>query len=653
MISQNTISKIFEYARIEEVVGDFVKLKKSGVNYKGNCPFHNEKTPSFMVNPVKNIFKCFGCGESGNPVTFVMKHEHFTFPEALKYLAGKYSITIEDDNSGEDTKPEFEEKESLYALNAFAQKYFAEMLLNTENGKAIALTYLEARDIKRKEIDKFMLGYNPDVWDAFTTHAIKNGYSITMLEKAGLTVFKDTGSSYDRFKGRIIFPVQNVTGRIVGFGARLIGKAENRPKYVNSPETEIYLKSKILYGLFHAKNKISTSDNCYLVEGYTDVISMHRAGIENVVASSGTSLTTDQIRLIKRYTENITILYDGDPAGIKASLRGMNMILEEGMNVKIVLFPEGEDPDSFAKSRPGAEVQSFIETNATDFVKFKTKMLLKESENDPVKKASLVKDIIETIAVIPNAILRSLYIRECATLLNLGEQALTNHLATELRKNIKKEHKDSGYATLPVEEFKTEKQVQFDPDDASDDERNLIRFMLLYANNTIPFIKEEALGKSEIREDDKYFIKIAAYYITEIVRDGLKFDGPILQQIFDEFAMAQSDEAFPSEQNFLQHTDDAIRTMCIDLVSMPYHLSENWEKKHGIITLTESQRLPYFADWYLDNFKSRKIHKLIRDYTAKLKTAPSEEHLGILQVLSKLNELKIIIAKKMTRNFIK
>jgi len=653
LISNSTIQKIIDYARIEEVVGDFVRLKKSGQNYKGTCPFHNEKTPSFIVNPSKNIFKCFGCGESGNPVTFIMKHEHYSYPEALKYLAVKYSISIEEDNTKEELQPEYEEKESLYALNAFAQKYFSKMLLESENGKAIAKTYLDSRGIKNKDIEKFSIGYNPDVWDAFTKHAIENGYSITLLEKAGLTVFKDTNNSYDRFKGRIIFPIQNITGRIVGFGARLIGKAENRPKYVNSPETEIYNKSKVLYGLFHAKTYISSKDNCFLVEGYTDVISMHRAGIENVVASSGTSLTTEQIRLIKRYTQNITILYDGDSAGIHASLRGMNMILEEGMNVKIVLFPEGEDPDSFSKSREAQEVRNYITNNAKDFIKFKTNLLLKEAENDPVKKASLIKEIVETIAVIPNGILRSIYIKECGTLLDISEQTLYNHLNKELRHNLNKRKPEENNYIPEITEYIAEKQTIVDLDDASYDEKELICFMIKYANEKIYFIKDNTTKKDEIRDDDKYALTIAEYYVKELIKDEIKFEDSNLQFIFDEFAMALEKNNILDENYFLNHQDNKIRSLVIDLITSPNLLSENWEKKHNIIVGTEEMQLSYFSDWYLDNYKSRKIYKLLKENSEKLKSAAEDEYKDLMSFHRKLIKINTVLAKKMNRIFIK
>ncbi|OYT12656.1 MAG: DNA primase [Bacteroidetes bacterium 4572_114] len=411
MISKETIQEIFEAAQIDEVVGEFVSLKKRGVNLLGLCPFHNEKTPSFTVSPKKGIYKCFGCGKGGNSVQFLMDHEQFTYPEALKYLAKKYNIEIEEKEQTPEEIKLLNEKESLFHVTDFAAKYFASNIFDSEQGRAIGLSYFKERGFREDTIKKFQLGYAIDAWDNFTAHAIKMGYNIDYLEKTGLTIVKGK-KTYDRFRGRVIFPIQNLSGRVLGFGGRTLSSDPKSPKYVNSPESDIYHKSKVLYGINLAKNSIITNDNCFLVEGYTDVISMHMAGVENVVSSSGTSLTTDQIRLISRYTKNITILYDGDEAGIKASFRGIDMILEQGMDVKIVLFPEGEDPDSFARSHRSSEVHDFIKDKAHNFIFFKTNLLIKDAEHDPVKKAGLIKEIVGTIALIPDQIIRSVYVKE-------------------------------------------------------------------------------------------------------------------------------------------------------------------------------------------------------------------------------------------------
>ena len=436
MIARDTIQTIIETARVEEVVGDFVTLRKRGVNMIGLCPFHNEKTPSFTVSPVKGIYKCFGCGKAGNSVNFVMEHEHYTYPEALRFLAKKYSIEIEEEEQTPEQLQEINEKESLYAVTAFAQKFFTEQLFQSEEGKAIGLTYFKNRDFREHIMEQFQLGYSPDAWEAFTHKAIENGYSPEFLVKSGLTIDKD-GKRFDRFSARVIFPIHNLSGRVIGFGGRILKSEEKKAKYINSPESDIYNKSQVLYGIYFAKNAIIKKDNCYLVEGYTDVISLFQAGFENVVASSGTSLTTDQIRLIKRYTPNITILYDGDEAGLKASFRGIDMILEQGMNVKIVMFPDGEDPDSFVRNHRSIEVEEFLNKSANDFIRFKTNILLKDAQDDPIKKAGLIKEIVQSISLIPDAIIRSVYVKECSATMDMAEQTLMNELNKLLRKKFR------------------------------------------------------------------------------------------------------------------------------------------------------------------------------------------------------------------------
>ncbi len=655
MISNNTIQKIFDYARIEEVIGDFVRLKKSGVNYKGLCPFHNEKTPSFMVSPTKNIFKCFGCGESGNPITFVMKHEKYSYPEALRYLAEKYAIEIEEESSSTEDSQQIEEKESLFNLNSFAQKFFSEKLLYNETGQAIALSYLKQRGISKREIEKFLLGYSPDIWDAFTQHAVENGFTLPLLEKSGLVIFKDTNNCYDRFKGRIIFPVQNLTGRIVGFGGRLIGKNDNKAKYVNSPETEIYNKSKILYGLYQAKTKISQQDNCYLVEGYTDVIAMHRAKIENVVASSGTSLTKDQVRLLKRYTHHITILFDSDAAGVNATSRGIDLILEEGLNVKIVLFPEGDDPDSFVRKHTTEETKSFLEENAVDFITYKTKLLLEQDKNDPVKKAGFIKEIINTIALIPDPITRSVYVKNCSLSLDIDEEALQSHLSRELRRKSRKKlniTEPEPEPPLP----KAEKQISKEMDDASDDEKNIIRFLIHYANETISFIKPQAAHKEKHQLDDDDIISstVAAYIVNEIKKDGLAFDSDIFQKIFDEIATSVADNQKIPPHFFLNHADEIIKETTINLSMEANTLSDNWKNKHQILVPREETRIQHFAIWFLDNFRTRKLFRLLKENSEKIKNSKSDEEIKMLiEKQMKLINIKNKIGKKMKRVFLK
>ena len=403
MISKNTIDRVFEAARVEEVLGDFVQLKKSGSNYKGLSPFSEERTPSFMVSPVKQIWKDFSSGKGGNVVAFLMEHEHFTYPEAIKYLARKYNIEIEETEQNDEQKQQADERESMYLVSEFAASFFQNSLLKTEIGKAIGLSYFKERGFTEETIKKFGLGYSPDEWDAFTSEAIRKGYKLEFLEKTGLSIVKEE-KQFDRFKGRVMFPIQSMSGRVLGFGGRILSNDKKVAKYLNSPESEIYHKSKVLYGIYHAKQAIAKEDNCFLVEGYTDVIQFNQSGIENVVSSSGTALTPEQIRLINRLTRNITVLFDADPAGLRASIRGIDLILEQGMNVKICTFPEGEDPDSFARKHSEEEIREYLSENSKDFIAFKASLLMAEAKNDPVKKASLIRDIVSSISKIPDQI---------------------------------------------------------------------------------------------------------------------------------------------------------------------------------------------------------------------------------------------------------
>lgn len=445
MIPKETISAIFEASRIDEVVGEFVSLKKRGANMLGLCPFHNEKTPSFNVSPVKGIYKCFGCGKAGNSVNFIMEHEQMNYPEALRWLAKKYNIPIEEEEQTPEQVQANNERESLYVVCSFAQKNFTETLWETDEGKSVGLSYYHQRGFTDDTIHKFQLGYSLDKWRGFSDAAIAAGHKLDYLVKAGLTISKEAPEStaggppeqerfFDRFSARVIFPVHNVSGRVIAFGGRTLKTDKKIAKYINSPETDIYHKSKVLYGLYFSKKRIVEEDNCYLVEGYTDVISLHQAGIENVVASSGTSLTVDQIRLIRRYTPNITILYDGDSAGIKASFRGIDLVLEEGMNVRVLLFPDGEDPDSFSKKISSTELKAFIKENSKDFLAFKAQLLNSEAAHDPIKKAGLIKEMVESISLIPEPIYRSVYIKECSRIMDVDEQALLSELNKLRRK---------------------------------------------------------------------------------------------------------------------------------------------------------------------------------------------------------------------------
>ncbi|OYX94261.1 MAG: DNA primase, partial [Sphingobacteriia bacterium 35-40-5] len=448
MIPKDTVDKIIETSRIEEVVGDFVSLKRRGTSMIGLCPFHNEKTPSFHVSVGKGIFKCFGCGKGGDSVRFIMEHEKATYPEALRYLANKYSIEIAEVENTPEEQAVNDRRESLYIVSAWAAKFFQQQMLETDEGKSIGLSYFKERGFRDDIIKKFELGYSPDVWDALTQSAITEGYNIQFLEETGLTIRKENEKFYDRFRGRVMFPIHSFTGRVIGFGGRTLKTDKAVPKYVNSPESDIYHKSNVLYGLFFAKKSMRDEDNCYLVEGYADVLSVHQAGIENVVASSGTSLTIEQIRMIGRFTKNITILYDGDDAGIKASLRGLDMILEEGLNVKIVLFPDGDDPDSYVQKFGSAAFKSHIEGSKKDFILFKTSILLKDAGNDPIKRAGIIREVVESIAKIPDGIKASVFVRECSSLLQIEERVLISELNKIRLGKIKK---DSNFNTPQVQ----------------------------------------------------------------------------------------------------------------------------------------------------------------------------------------------------------
>jgi len=638
VIPRDTINTIIETARVEEVVGDFVTLRKRGVNMIGLCPFHNEKTPSFTVSPAKGIYKCFGCGKAGNSINFVMEHEHYTYPEALKFLAKKYNVEIEEEEQTPEQIKELNEKESLFAVSAFAQKFFSDQLFNSEEGKSIGLSYFKNRDLREHTIEQFQLGYSPNSWDAFTKHALKNGFNLEYLVKAGLTIDKN-GNQFDRFSGRVIFPIHNLSGRVIGFGGRILKSEEKKAKYVNSPESDIYSKSQVLYGIYYAKNAIIKKDNCYLVEGYTDVTSLFQAGFENVVASSGTSLTTDQIRLIKRYTPNITILYDGDEAGLKASFRGIDMILEQGMNVKVVMFPEGEDPDSYVRSHRSIEVEEFLASNSKDFIQFKTNILLKDAKKDPVKRAGLIKEIVQSIALIPDQIIRSVYVRECSVMMEMAEQTLMN----ELNKNLRKRFKQSSQQYQPDQVLETpelpaEKQLSVSYNDTEYQEKDVIRLLLNFGQAEIEF--EEV---DENKQKTKIPFKVANYIVSDLIGDEIKFSNTSFQKIFDEFVEFVSKEAIPDEKFFINHTSRNVSSTAIDLLTSPYELSDKWQIVANIEVLTEADQLKNAVVHSLLSFKAKKIDQLIAESQQTIKKAEEEERYEEIQdLIKRQQELKTI-----------
>ncbi len=624
MINRDTIDTIITTARVEEVIGDYVNLRRRGVNLLGLCPFHNEKTPSFTVSPAKGIYKCFGCGKAGNSVNFIMEHEHFSYPEALKYLARKYNIEVEEEEQTPEQLLEQNEKESLYNLNLFAQQYFTRMLHETAEGKSVGLSYFRERGMREELINKFQLGFSPDKWDAFSENATQNGYKKEFLLKTGLSLEKDN-RMYDRFHSRVIFPIHSASGRVIGFGGRILGSDKNRPKYVNSPESDIYNKSKTLYGIYFAKSAIISKDSCLLVEGYTDVISMHQAGIENVVASSGTSLTHDQVRMIQRYTPNITILYDGDPAGIKASFRGIDMIVEQGMNVKIVLFPDGEDPDSFARKHHPSEVEAFVTENAANFILFKTRLLLGETKNDPIKKAALIREIVNTIALIPDRISRSVYVKECSALMAISEQVLMSELNKILRAKLKKESPEAekDLEVIQPEQIPAEYQIDIDLYSAEYQERDIIRLLLLYGKDTIP------IPSSDV-DEPTISVQVADYVVDDLIRDELEFENVVFKSILSVYIEYLQNDTIPDGNIFLNHTDKEIQTVAVNLIFTNYSLSPNWLKNNIMIT-TEKTRLDMYVMFALRAYKARTLDKQMSEILKKMNLSTTLEEQNEMQ----------------------
>jgi len=643
LIRPETIQNIFETARIEEVIGDFVTLKKRGANYVGLCPFHNEKTPSFSVSPSKGIYKCFGCGKAGNVVNFVIEHEHYSYPEALRYVAKRYGIEVEEEEVTPEMQQELDERESMFALNGFVTKYFRENLVTKEEGKSVGLTYLKERDFRDDTIEKFEVGYTIDKWEDYSKHAIANGYKKEILVKTGLSIEKEN-NLIDRFRGRVIFPIHNLTGKVIGFGGRILSSEKSTAKYINSPESDIYNKSRVLYGIFYARNEIVKKNLCYLVEGYTDVISLHQAGIENVVASSGTSLTPDQIKLVKRFTPNITMLFDGDPAGIKASFRGIELILEQGMNVKVVLFPEGEDPDSYARSHRTSETEAFIKNEAVDFIKFKTNLLLDETVGDPAARASLIKEIVQTIATIPDGINRSVYIKECSTIMEVPEQTLMNELNKSLRRRFRdKTAPRQEYFAPPEPSQSLDEQLEIDPLDISRHEKELMRLLLLYGYEHFLFADEESGENIEVRVSD--------FIVNDLQNENIKLENQLFNQMLEEYSKAIKEERQLSEIYFANHPNPKIAAIAIELIATQHQLSENWKEKK-IYIKTEKDKLNTMVLTSLLTLKSRLISKQLKQLSDSLKVTSDDAGVFILQ--QQYYELKNIAARienQLTRSF--
>ncbi len=650
MIPKETIDRIYDAIDILDVVGDFVNLKKRGSNYIGLCPFHNEKTPSFSVSPSKGIYKCFGCQKGGNAVNFIMEQEHLGYYESLKYLAKKYSIeVVEKEMTAEDVKKK-NENESLMIVTSFAMKYFEETLHNHPEGKAVGLAYLRERGFRDPVIEKFQLGYCPDGKGVFTEHAQKNGYKMEFLVKTGLTIEKGN-VHFDRFSARVIFPIHSLAGKPIGFGGRIMKKDEKTAKYLNSPESPIYHKSKVLYGMFQAKKSIISEDQCYLVEGYTDVMAMHQAGIENVVASSGTALTTEQIRLIKRFTSNITVIFDGDEAGIKASLRGIDMILEEGMNVKILTLPAGEDPDSYAKNVSLNDLRSFISENEVDFIRFKSKLLMKDAKDDPVKRANMITEVVRSVAVIPEGITRSVYIKECSRILDVEERLLNIETNKARRRNYEKNQKAQYRTTGAVKEETAPSQSNnIIKEECAAHEKEIIRLLLSYGNINME-------DENEIAGDMQSKQSVCAFIINSIAQDNLQMRGPVYQKIFDLVKQSLDNNEPFNEKMFIQNEDKQISSVSADILSKKpnYELSKIWRRNEKYIE-TEDMKLKNVVEEAVLAYKNQRVYMKLNEVRDKLKKAQEENRLDDIPALQhkfiELNELKKNLSKNLGERII-
>ena len=629
MISKNTIDKVFETARVEEVIGDFVHLKRAGSNFKGLSPFSDERSPSFMVSPVKQIWKDFSSGKGGNSIAFLMEHEHFTYPEAIRYLARKYNIEIEETELSDEHKAEANERESMYLVSEFAKKYFHNTLLNDDEGKAIGLSYFKERGFTGDTIKKFELGYSPESWDAFTKEALGKGYKLEYLDKTGLTIVKED-KQFDRFKGRVMFPIQSMSGRTLGFGGRILTNDKKAAKYLNSPESDIYHKSKVLYGIFQAKQSIAKLDNCYLVEGYTDVIQFSQAGIENVVASSGTALTPDQIRLVNRLTKNITVLFDGDAAGLRASIRGIDLILEEGMNVKVCTFPDGDDPDSFARKNSHEDLVRYLETNAKDFIQFKASLLMDEAKNDPVKKAGLIRDMVTSISKIPDRIQREVYLQETARIMDISEQVLVNTLAQLVQKDVVETGKKQKQEQKAFDVVKNENPEQARKIDILFElERKIIEILLLYGNKEDEF--EDVLLKTndegEIQEiSEKKQYKVHQRIYLSLQEDEVELANPLFRDIYNDLInFFHQNETFNTEQYLMHLAPELAQEVTDILMQEERDLLHNWEGQNIIVKQKDQTISQYVSEtiltmrWFL-------VDRIIEELKGELSPDPEVDN---------------------------
>ena len=642
-IPKETVDQILQAARIEEVVGEFVSLKKRGSNYIGLCPFHNEKTGSFNVNPARNIFKCFGCGKGGDSAKFLMEHEHLTYPEALRYLAKKYNIQIEEKELTPEEMMAQTEREKMFNINAFADKFFVDTLWNTDEGKSVGLEYFRERGFLNPIIERFHLGYSPSKWEAFTDNAKQNGYTPEFLEKVGFSIRRQNGEYYDRYHGRVMFPIHNLTGKVIGFGGRILQSDPEKKlaKYQNSPESEIYQKKDTLYGIYFAKSAIVNKDECILVEGYFDVLRMHQLGIENVVASSGTSLTIEQIRLVKRYTHNITMLYDGDAAGIHAALRGTDMILAEGMNVRVVVLPPEHDPDSFGKEYPTEEVINYLNKNAKDFIRFKTELLLKDAAGDPIKCGQVVRSILETISVVPDSIFRVTYVKETSRLLDMPEETLMTELNKLLRAKFKKSLGVEG-EVIPDEPVVSTPQEHPEEEQLPAgyyQERELVKLLLLYGSELLEIRSKDELDQEIVEQES-----VAQMIIDDLINDEITFTNPANRKVFEAFDQGLNDGNLPNDQYFITHEDEQVSQQAIELLTSPYKLDQ-WEK-HGIHVKREEDKLLAAVQSAILRYKDQIIDARRKEIEKELKEEQDPDNqLILLKKKKHWDDLRVQINK--------
>jgi DNA primase len=656
MIKQNTIDLVFETARVEEVIGDFVQLKRAGSNMKGLSPFSNEKSPSFMVSPVKQIWKDFSTGKGGNSVTFLMEHEHFSFPEAIRYLAKKYNIEIEETVSSDEDKAVANEKESMYLVSEFASKYFQHVLWEEEEGKAIGLSYFKERGFSTETIKKFNLGYSPNTWDAFTKEALGKAYKLEYLEKTGLTIVGED-KQFDRFKGRVMFPIQSMSGRVLGFGGRILTNEKKAAKYLNSPESEIYHKSNVLYGIFHAKQSIAKLDNCFLVEGYTDVIQMYQAGIENVVSSSGTALTPNQIRLINRLTKNITVLFDGDAAGLRASLRGIDLILEEGMNVKICTFPDGDDPDSFAKKTPYEELAKYLDENAKDFIQFKASLLMQDAKNDPIKKADLIRDMVTSISKIPDRIKREIYIQECSRIMDISEDVLFSTLAQMGQKDLSEANKKFKQEQKAFEVVKNDSdQLVSKIDIVTILEKSVLEILLLYGHHEVEFenvfIQFDENGK-EIETIEKVTQKIYERLYLSLQEDEIELANPIFNAVYiDLISQYHQNELFDKNHYFNNLTAEHAEVVTDILMNDEKYQLHGWLDKKQVFVKEKDdlEILSRLVSETIVAFREYLINKINRELMLQIQMeSPELSSQEILSMINEYNKLKVNLTRRIGR----